>query len=122
VKDQRIVARILLIICVSLPPLHSGVVDPYDYPLSGIVEIPSPTSDRQVNLPSQAREARVTSDGDPAPATASIPHCDFEVSPIDRPPFCLFAPPESVRTRNDPLALSPLFFTIDPTSPPPRLA
>lgn len=119
---QRIIAVVTLLVCVGLPPLHSETIGLDSYPLSSVLEISSPTTDRQVNLLSQAHESRVTSDGDHAPTTPSIPHCDFEVSPIDQPPLCLFAPPESVRAHNNPLAPSPLFFTIDPTSPPPRLA
>jgi hypothetical protein len=119
---QRIIAFVTLVICVGLPPLHSEAIGLDSHPLSSVLDISSPTTDWQVNLLSPAHELRVTSDGDPAPTTASIPHCDFEVSPIDQPPLCLFVPPESVRAHNDPLAPSPLFFTIDPTSPPPRLA
>ena len=121
-KIQRIVARVLLMVYVGLPPLHSGMIGPLNYPLSGIIEIPSPTNDRQVNLLSRAPESQGTPDGRPAPTTPSIPHCDFEVSPIDHPPLCLFAPPESVRAHNDQLDPSPLSFTIDIASPPPRQA
>jgi len=122
VKVQRIVARVLLLVCVGLPPLHSWAVDPDNDYFSSIPGIPSPAHDRQVNLLSQASETREMPDGQPAPTTPSIPHCDFEVSPIDHPPLCLFGPPESVRARNDQLAPSPLSFTIDPVSPPPRQA
>lgn len=119
---QRIIAFVTLLVCVGLPPLHSEAIGLDSHPLSSVLEISSPTTDWQVNLLSRAHEARVTSDGDPASTTASIPHCDFEVSPVDHPPLCLFAPPGSVRARTDPLDPSPFFFTIDPTSPPPRQA
>ncbi|MDD5559258.1 hypothetical protein [Candidatus Methylomirabilis sp.] len=121
-KIQSIVARTLLLVCIALPPLHSWAVDPDNYHVSNIPGTLSPVHDRQVNLFSQASESHEMPDDRPAPATPSSPHCDFEVSPIDYPPLCRFAPPESVRARNDQLAPSPLSFTIDPTSPPPRHA
>ena len=121
-KVQRLIARILLLVYVGLPPLHSGAIGSDDYLLSGILGIPSPTHDQQVNLLSRTPESREASDGQPDPTTPLIPHCDFEVSPVDQPPLCLFAPPKSIRSDNDRHDSSPLFFTIAPTSPPPRHA
>ena len=121
-KVQRIVARVLLLVCVGLPPLHSGAIGLDGYPLASIIEIPSPTHDWHVNLLSRAPESQETADGQPTPATPSSPHCDFEVSPIDQPPLCLLAPPESVRAHNDQFDPSPLSFTIELASPPPRQA
>lgn len=120
-KVRRIVARILLLVCIALPPVHSWAIGPDDYPFSSILGIPSSTSDQQVTLLSQAPESRGMSDDQPAPAMPSSPHCDFEVSPIDQPPHSFFAPPGFVRAYTDQLVPSPLSFTIDITSPPPRL-
>jgi len=119
---QRIIALVTVLVCASLPPLHSGAIGLDGYPLASIIEIPSSTNERQVTLLSRAPESRETPDGHPAPTTPSSPHCDFEVSPIDHPPLCLFAPPESVRAHNDQFDPSPLSFTIELASPPPRQA
>jgi hypothetical protein len=109
-------------VCVGLPPLHSEAIGLDGYALSSATEIASPTDNRQINLLSRTPESRGTPDGRPTSTTPSIPHCDFEVSPVDHPPVCLFTPPKSVRIRNDQLDPSPLSFTIDIASPPPRQA
>src|SRR5574337_1332258 len=66
-KIQRIAARILLIICVALPPLHSLAISPDDYLFSSNLGIASLTDDQQFNLHFRIHESRGTSDSRPAP-------------------------------------------------------
>lgn len=120
-KVQQIVALILLLVCIALPPLHSWAVESDDSHVSSRLMTPPPTHSLDITLVSRTLESQGTADSQPASTTPSSPHCDFEVSPIDQPPHSLFAPPEFVRAYTDQLASSPLSFTIDITSPPPRL-
>lgn len=119
-KIRQIVTRVLLLVYVGLPLLHGEAIGSDSYPLLSTIGISSSTSNRQLDLYSRVSESQGTPDGRPASTTPLIPHCDFEVSPIDQPPPCLFAPPGSVRARNDQRPTSPLSFTIDIASPPPR--
>lgn len=119
---QRLIAFVTLLVCVGLLPLHSGAIGVDGYSLWTLSQVSFLTTDRPDTLLAQAPVMEAPSDGRHAPTTTAIPHCDFEVSPIDYPPLCLFAPPESVRTCDRQPSPTPCFFTSDPASPPPRQA
>lgn len=121
-KIPQIVACVLALVCVGLPPLHSEAIAVDGYPLLSVVEIGSHAGNQQVDSLPQLHKSPAVSDGQTVPATPSIPHCDFEVSPIDHPPLCLLAPPGTVRIHGDQRESSPVSFTIDIVSPPPRQA
>lgn len=121
-KVRQLVTLVLLLVCIGLLPLHSGAIGLDGYSLWTLSRFSFPTIDQPVDLLARAPVVESPSDSRHAPTTPAIPHCDFEVSSIDHPPLCVFAPPESVRSDNNQHDPSPLFFTIAPTPPPPRHA
>lgn len=121
-KVKQIVAQILLLVCVGLPPLHSVAIGPDEDLFAPIPGTRTPGDYREVSLRARALESQGAPADQTSPATPSSPHCDFESSPVDRPPLCLFAPPESIRVHNDQFEPSPFSFTTEITAPPPRHA
>lgn len=119
---QRIFVFALLLVYIGLPALHMAVIGPHGHAYSSVFGHPPAAHHLQVSPPYGAPESKGTQDDHPAPKTQPISHCDLGVNPADNPPSFVFDLPRYVGARDERSNASPLSFTVDPPSLPPRQA